>query len=111
MSHSLVQALSNRGVDVTTVLMEGRQGMSDEDQLRWATSQKRVICTANVADFVELHVQFLDKKEPHAGILIIPQQQYSIGECLRGLMQFIATHHTESLINQIYFLSHFLKSL
>jgi hypothetical protein len=110
MPHSLVQALATRGVDITTVLTEGREGMSDEEQLRWATSQNRIICTANVADFVQLHIQFLETNETHAGILIIPQQQYSIGECLRGLMKFIFAHNAESVTNQIYFLSSFLRS-
>ncbi|CCI06373.1 MAG: DUF5615 family PIN-like protein [Sphaerospermopsis sp.] len=110
MSHSLVQALANRGVDVTTVLTEGREGLSDEEQLKWAASQNRVICTANVADFVQLHIQFIETNETHRGILIIPQQQYSISQCLRGLMTFISAYKPESVTNQIYFLSSFLIS-
>ena len=80
MAHSLLKALKAHNVDVTTVLEQSREGMSDEEQLNWAATQGRVICTGNVADFVQLHRQWLEQGRPHAGILIIPQQQYSIGD-------------------------------
>jgi predicted nuclease of predicted toxin-antitoxin system len=111
MSHSLVQALQARGVDVTTVLEQGREGISDLEQLRWATAQNRVICTANVADFVQLHVQFLETSELHCGILIISQQQYSVGQCLRGIMKFLSSKTPAEASQQIFFLSHFLKDV
>lgn len=110
MPHSLVQAMKIRGVNVTTVLEQMRESISDEEQLRWATTQNRVICTANVADFVQLHIQFLEADEPHAGVLIIPQQQYSIGECLRGIMKFISSQNSEEVVSQIYFLGNFLRA-
>ena len=46
MPHSLVNALRSRGIDVTTVLEEKREGFSDESQLRWAIRDGRIICTA-----------------------------------------------------------------
>ena len=46
MPHSLVNALRSRGIDVTTVLEEKREGFSDESQLRWASRDGRSICTA-----------------------------------------------------------------
>ncbi len=57
MSHSLVNALRSRGIDVKTVLEEKREGFSDESQLKWATREGRIICTANIADFIEIAVK------------------------------------------------------
>ena len=111
MSHSLVQALQTRGVDVTTALEQSREGLSDEEQLKWAASQYRVICTGNVADFVQLHRQFLEAGDNHSGILIIPQQQYSIGDCLRGIMQLVISKTAEEANNELYFLGNLLRNV
>ncbi|MGA1411713.1 MAG: DUF5615 family PIN-like protein [Prochlorotrichaceae cyanobacterium] len=111
MSHSLVQALQTRGVDVTTALEQSREGLSDEEQLKWAASQYRVICTGNVADFVQLHRQFLEAGDNHSGILIIPQQQYSIGDCLRGIMQLVISKTAEEAKNELYFLGNLLRNV
>ena len=111
MSHSLVNALRSRGIDVTTVLEEKREGFSDESQLRWASREGRIICTANIADFVQLHIQFVEMNENHSGIILITQQQYSIGEYLRGLMKLISSKSAEDMVNQIEFLGDYLRSL
>ena len=111
MSHSLVNALRSRGIDVTTVLEEKREGFSDEAQLRWAIREGRIICTANIADFVQLHIQFVETNEDHSGIILITQQQYSIGEYLRGLMKLISSKSAEDMVNQIEFLGDYLRSL
>jgi hypothetical protein len=57
----------------------------------------------------QICLYFLDTGEPHAGILIVPQQQYSIGECLRGMMKLVASKTPEEAINQICFLGNFLR--
>jgi Domain of unknown function (DUF5615) len=51
-AHSLIQALRSCKVDVTSVLEANREGLNDRSQLRWATSEGRIICSANIADFV-----------------------------------------------------------
>jgi len=111
MAHSLVNALRSRGIDVTTVLEENREGFSDEAQLRWASHESRTICTANIADFVQLHIQFMETNEVHSGIILITQQQYSIGDYLRGLMKIISSRKAEDMVNQIQFLGDYLRNL
>jgi hypothetical protein len=39
----LLEALRIRGVDVIAAAPSGRGGQRDEDQLRWATEQHRVL--------------------------------------------------------------------
>ena len=82
MRRSCVEALRNADLDVVTVGETGRLGYSDIDQLKWATQQKRVLYSFNVKDFALLHRQFLSQGENHAGIVVVPRQQYSIRDQL-----------------------------
>jgi len=111
MSHSLVNALRSRGIDVKTVLEEKREGFSDESQLKWATREGRIICTANIADFTQLHIQFIEIGQEHSGIILVTQQQYSVGGYLRALMKLISSKTAEDMVNQIEFLSDYLRIL
>ena len=104
MSKALAHNLRLRGIDVTTVAEEGRQGLSDLEQLEFATSEGRVICTGNVGDFLQLHTEFLSSGKPHAGIIIIPRQGYSVGEQIRRLLRLIKSKSAESMRNNIEFL-------
>lgn len=58
MSKALAHNLRLRSIDVTTVGEEGREGLSDLEQLEFATSQGRVICTGNVGNFLQLHTEY-----------------------------------------------------
>lgn len=104
-SHSLAIALQNRGVDVITALSENRLRVSDEEQLRWANLQGRVLCSSNVRDFYRLHTEFLTKGEPHTGIILVRQQRYSTGQIMRGILKLIAVKSAEELYNQVEFIS------
>jgi len=61
------------GLDVVSVHEIGRRGFSDEEQLRFATLDQRVLVTRNRNDFIRLTVSFFQTGELHAGILIVPQ--------------------------------------
>lgn len=104
MSKALAHNLRLRSIDVTTVAKEGRESLSDLEQLEFATSEGRVICTGNVGDFLQLHTEFLRSGKTHTGIIIIPRQGYSIGEQLRRLLRLIKSRSAESMQNQIEFL-------
>ncbi|SPE35798.1 conserved hypothetical protein [Candidatus Sulfopaludibacter sp. SbA6] len=41
----------------------------------------------------------------HAGIIVAPQQQYSVGEELRRIMRLISRSTAEQMQNQLEFLS------
>lgn len=108
-SRSLLLSLRSRGVDVTTALEINRLGDSDEDQLIWATSMERVVFSYNVKDFYHLHTQFLEQGRTHAGVILVQQQKYSIGEILRGVVRLINVKSSEEMINQIEFLSNWVS--
>ena len=54
-SHRLVDALQDEGIDVTTVNLLGHKGESDAVQLLRAAELGRVVLTHNVKDFIFLH--------------------------------------------------------
>lgn len=108
MDRLLVQALRARSVDVITVNEAATGGFIDEQQFRWATSQGRVLFSHNIGDFCRLHAQFLSEGLPHAGIALL-QQDYSIGEQVRGIMGLVTDKTVEEMQNQLVFLNQYLR--
>jgi Domain of unknown function (DUF5615) len=105
MDQAFLQALRARGVDIRTAYEEGMVGRSDIDQLRWAATQGRVLYSFNVGDFYHLHTTFLGQQEDHAGIILVQQQRYAVGEQLRGVLRLMAATSAEEMVNQVVFLS------
>jgi hypothetical protein len=61
------------GIDVETVAEATAAGSSDEAQLLYAFSRRRVLISQNQIDFRRLHATFLRAGRPHGGIAIVPQ--------------------------------------
>jgi hypothetical protein len=108
MNQTLLKALRQRDIDVTTVSEVEREGLSDEEQLTWSSQNNRVICTYNIRDFSKLHQQFLANGRFHAGILLM-KQSFSIGDRLHGLSVLVASVTAEDMNSQMVFLSAYLK--
>ena len=104
-ARSLVLALQNRGVNVITSLSLNRLGYTDEEQLTWATEQGLILYSSNIKDFYYLHADFLRKEQSHAGMILVQQQRYSVGELMRGILRLIAAKSAEEMQNQVEFLS------
>lgn len=102
---ALVRALRSRGIDVMTATEAGMLHRDDEEQLAWATQQGRVLYTCNAQDFYLLHRLLLTRGGFHAGIIILPQQRYSVGEQMRRSLKLVATKSAEEMQNQVEFLS------
>lgn len=96
--------LRARGVDLVTTGEAGRLGTSDDDQLAFAAHEERAIYTFNAGDFARLHREFLELGRAHAGIIVIPEQHYSIGEKVRRVAALLQSTTAESLRNRIEFL-------
>lgn len=106
---SLVLAFKSSGIDVITVADVERLSLSDEEQLMWATACGRTIYSFNIRDFYQLHALFLSRSKTHSGIILVPQQRYSIGEQLRGLLQLIAENSAEQMVDRLVFLSTYIR--
>ncbi|MEH2173073.1 DUF5615 family PIN-like protein [Nostoc sp.] len=108
---SLIKAFCNANLDVVTVADVSRQSYSDDEQLIWATEQGRVIYSYNRRDFCCLHNEFLATGRNHAGIILLQQQRYSVGQQLQGLLKLVATRSAEEMVNQLVFLSAYIRLL
>jgi len=70
---------------VVTVMDAGLTEKTDEEQLVFATARECVLYTFNVSDFFRLHTQWISAGREHAGMILAPQQRFSVGEQLRRL--------------------------
>jgi Domain of unknown function (DUF5615) len=93
---------------VVTVADVGRQRFPDEEQLIWATEQRRIIYSYNRRDFCRLHSEFLAAARSHTGIIVVQQQRYSVGQQLRGLLKLADDKSAEAMVNQLVFLSAYI---
>lgn len=107
--HSLALALQDRGVDVITVQDVKRYGYLDEEQLIWAASQNRVLYSSNIKDCYQLHTIFCSQVQFHAGIILVQQQRYSVGELMRGILKLITVKSAEEMENHLEFLSAWIE--
>ncbi len=101
---AVILGLRARGVDLVTTCETGRLATSDESQLAFATEVGRVIYTFNASDFARLHREFLESGRVHAGIVVIPEQRYSIGEKIRRLASFVQATTGDAMRNRMEFL-------
>jgi len=72
LSPQIAVLLRNKGLGCISAHETRMLGVSDLEQLMFASSQKRCIVTKNRDDFIRLTVQFFNDELPHFGLLIIP---------------------------------------
>ncbi len=77
---------------------------SDEEQLKWALENQRVVYSFNIRDFYRIHTRWVKEKQDHFGI-ILGFQNYSIREQMRRILRIIATKSAAEMKNQVEFLS------
>ena len=103
---ALAMALRQHGLDAVTTNEVGLQGLDDEAQLREAAARGLSIVTNNIRDFVPLHAQWLqEKRPPHAGIVVFPQQEFGVGEIVRRLAHLSQVVSAEEMKNRMEWLN------
>src|SRR3989304_643708 len=100
---AVATALRLRGYDVVTVRDAGRKGLSDIEQLKYASSENRVIFTFNVADFYEMHTKLAKGGFNHAGIIL--SKQLPIGIIVKALLKLLSDLKHETVRNSVVWLS------
>lgn len=100
---AIAAAVRLRGYDVTTVGDAERRAASDLDQLRYASLQKRVLFTFNVADFFKLHDDFVATSRHHSGILL--SKQLPVGIVVKRLLKLLSRLHVDEIENNIIWLN------
>jgi hypothetical protein len=63
------------------------------------------VVTYHASDFCRLHTEFLTQGKRHAGIVLMPQQRFSMGERMRRLLHLVAGRTAEQMQNRLEFLS------
>ena len=104
MDSDVVRALRLRGVDVITAQDSGLINSPDEQHLKYATANERVLYSFNVSDYMGLHVAHLAAGNHHAGIILAQQQRYSVGEQMRRLMRLVQMKPADAMRNTVEFL-------
>ena len=105
MGLALARGLRAPNIDVLTAQEAGMIEQRDADQLDFAARNGRAICTSNTRDFWTLHSAHLTEGKRHAGIILIPQQRYGVGEQIRRLLRLATTLSAEDMIDRAEFLS------
>ncbi|MCP3701996.1 MAG: hypothetical protein GY954_03580, partial [Alteromonas sp.] len=99
---SLLPALRQHGYDAVNVRMANRRGLSDTEQLAFATVQNRALFSFNATDYIALHMSYIETSQTHTGILVA--KQMPIGETLRRLLSFLDKFTAEDVQNQLFWL-------
>lgn len=102
--HAVVDGLRARGLDIVTTADAGQLGATDVEQLWYGISQARTLYSFNVGDFARLHAEFLATGTDHAGIVVIPDQRYSIGEKMRALAGLMTAVSAKQVLNRMVYL-------
>ena len=97
-ARAVLRGLRHRGVDVLAAPEAGLLGASDEEHLKRAGAEGRVIFTQD-EDFLRLHAAGVE----HAGIAYASQGA-SIGEIVRGLMLIHDVLEAEDMKGHVEFL-------
>ena len=90
---------------MVTPLDAAERGKLDEEQLAFATERGCVLYTHNISDFCRLHAEWISAGREHAGMILVPQQRFSVGEQLRRILRIRAATSAEDMKNRIEFLA------
>lgn len=100
-------ALRLRGYNVETTKEAGNKGLSDMEQLKYATVEDRVIISFNIADFYKLHSEFIKKGLNHSGIIL--SKQLPIGMIVKALLRLVSGISYNKARNKIIWLSDWIR--
>jgi hypothetical protein len=104
-NRALIRALQARGVDVTNAFDAGQAGATDAEQLEHATAAGRVLFSYNIGHFFNLHSRLLQEGKTHGGLILAPQQRYSVGEQMRRILRISRERSSEQMRGRVEFLS------
>jgi predicted nuclease of predicted toxin-antitoxin system len=104
----LAHDLRSRGFDVLTTQEAGKDTAFDDEQLLFASEQRRAIMTFNTGDFAILHAEWQREGRVHAGIIVSRQlggRQY--GLLLQRTLRFLNHFTSDEMIGNYVHLEQF----
>lgn len=97
-SVAVSEGLKRRGVKAISARDAGNLGLSDEEQLAYASKNNLVIVTHD-DDFLSMTLEL-----EHNGIAYVHQEKYKVGDLIRQLKLLWDTTQSENMINHVEFL-------
>lgn len=98
----VVAELRRRGFDCLTTREAGRHLAPDDEQLRFATAQARIILTSNAGHFAALHVEWITTGKEHGGIIVV-RQYLPVGSRVRRTVAVV--NRIADMRNRLEYLS------
>jgi hypothetical protein len=98
-------ALKLRHFDVISAHELGRWGLSDEEQLSYATNEGRALFTYNTSDYLPIHQEWIRCGKEHYGLIV--SNQLPIGETIRRMLNLLNRLTADEIRNQIRWLQAF----
>jgi len=98
-------ALKLRHFDVISAHELGRWGLSDEEQLSYATNEGRALFTYNTSDYLPIHQDWIRRGREHYGLIV--SNQLPIGETIRRMLNLLNRLTADEIRNQIRWLQAF----
>lgn len=102
-NEALALVLRAHGIDVVTATDLGRKGVSDAEQLDYATRQGRVIYTTD-RDFLRLAHRWLAEGQAFPGIVYHPPGKLSFRSTVEALLLVNAFYEPVDMQDRIEFL-------
>ena len=90
------------GVNCLTTQQAGNLGLSDVQQLAFATTEGRALVTFNCKDFLPLVQQCQESSRTHAELIL--SKELPVPELLRRFRRFLHQHQTDDLDNMVLWL-------
>ena len=100
-SHAIIRSLRARGTDVVSVTERGGQGTADDVLLDETLVDERAILTCDT-DFLRLADERWAAGEEFAPILFWPQQQRTVGQVIRTVIQLATAHTYEQACSRVF---------
>ncbi|MHB8691575.1 MAG: DUF5615 family PIN-like protein [Solirubrobacteraceae bacterium] len=102
---ALAQALRAVAIDAATIIELGMTGTPDLDVFAYAITDKYLVLTENVADFVAIAAQHSTAGGHHAGLLIALSSRFSRRASGHGaIVKAIQANQTDELTDRIIYL-------
>jgi uncharacterized protein with PIN domain len=73
LSQKVAEICRQAGLDVVSSHEVGRNRLTDDEQLPLAAEDGRCLVTRDAGDFIGLTTLFSERRQPHAGLLIVPR--------------------------------------
>lgn len=100
---TVAAGLQRRHVMAVSARDMGNLGLTDEEQLAFATARQMAIFTHDT-DFLRLAAVRSESGHEHWGIIYVHQDRVSIGDCIHRLKEIADLLEPEDLHNHIEFL-------